>query len=63
MIVEAFKDSLELGLEKHAQIVVSIGHCATSWSVKMEVRLHLADVIMFIAFFYSNLHGDFSPDQ
>ena len=28
MIVEAFKDSLELGLEKHGQIVVSIGFSA-----------------------------------
>jgi len=36
MIVEAFKDSLELGLEKPSQIVVSIELCTTSWSVKVE---------------------------
>ena len=60
MIVEAFKDSLELGLEKHSQIVVSIGLCATSWSVRMEVGLHFTEVLMF---YYSNLRGDFSPDQ
>jgi len=59
MIVEAFKESLELGLEKHSQIVVSIGLCTTSWSVKIEVMLY-ADDLMFC---YSNLHGNFSPDQ
>ena len=36
MIVEAFKDSLELGLEKPSQIVVSIELCTRSWSVKVE---------------------------
>ena len=59
MIVEAFKDSLELGLEKHSQIVVSIGLFTTSRSVKMEV-MHFADDLMS---FYSNFYGNFVSDQ
>lgn len=52
IIVEAFKDSLELGLEKPSQIVVSIKLCTTSWSVKVEVRLHSL-MLMFIVFFFT----------
>jgi hypothetical protein len=59
MIVEAFKDSLEIGLEKPSQIVVSIELCTTSWSVKAEVRLHFADLNVY----YFNLDGDYSQDQ
>ena len=50
MIVEAFKDCLELGLEKTGQIVVSIRLCTTSWSVKMGVRLRFADVNVYCFF-------------
>ena len=41
MIVEAFKDSLELGLEKDSQIVVSIELCTMSWSVAVESQTAL----------------------
>jgi hypothetical protein len=48
MIVEAFKDTLELGLEKPEQIVVSIRFCIATFtraghlrvSTTIEVRSH-----------------------
>jgi hypothetical protein len=43
MIVEAFKDTLELGLEKPAQIVVSIGFYSTWLSRLLDSPFHLSD--------------------